>query len=108
MLEASLPFDVDVLKLDVPDDATPKTPWRLTRTSRQPYFVTIPPRRSDLAEPLTLDYERLVLPQSAEPDSDIYALAVDRVVSVAPLSIDLTTRAAFAEIENLLRPSTPL
>jgi 5'-nucleotidase len=105
MLETSLPSDVDVLKLDVPDDATPKTPWRLTRTSRQPYFVTIPPRRSDLAEPLTLDYERLALPQSAEPDSDIYALAVDRVVSVAPLSIDLTTRANFDEVETLLRPS---
>jgi 5'-nucleotidase len=108
MLEVSLPFDVDLLKLDVPDDATPKTPWRLTRASRQPYFVTVPPQRSDLTEPLTLDYERLALPQSVEPDSDIYALAVDRVVSVAPLSIDLTARADFAEIAGLLHPSTPL
>jgi 5'-nucleotidase len=108
ILETPLPFDVDVLKLDVPDDATPETPWRLTRASRQPYFVTIPPQRIDLAEPLTLDYDRLPRPESTEPDSDIYALAVDRVVSVAPLSIDLTTRTGFDEIEALLRPPPTL
>lgn len=103
MLETSLPFDVDVLKLDVPDDATPKTPWRLTRASRQPYFVTIPPERARLSEPLTLDYETPPHPEHVEPDSDIYALAVDRVVSVAPLSIDLTTRANLTKLEALLR-----
>jgi 5'-nucleotidase len=45
MLQAALPFDVDVLKIDVPDDATPETPWRLTRASRHIYFVPIPPPR---------------------------------------------------------------
>jgi 5'-nucleotidase len=108
MLETPPPFDADVLKLDVPDDATPETPWRLTRASRQPYFVTVPPERADLSKPLTLDYESMPHPEHAEPDSDIYALAVDRVVSVAPLSIDLTSRADFDEIEALLRPSPTL
>ncbi len=108
MLQTSLPSDVDVLKLDVPDDATPHTPWRLTRVSRRPYFVTIPPQRTSLAEPLTLDYDTTPHPEHVEPDSDIYALAVDRVVSVAPLSIDLTTRADFDEISTLLRSSTSL
>jgi 5'-nucleotidase len=103
MLETPLPPDVDVLKLDVPDDATPETPWRLTRASRHPYFVTVPPERTNLANPLTLDYEATPHAEHAEPDSDIYALAVGRVVSVAPLSIDLTARADFDEIETLLR-----
>jgi 5'-nucleotidase len=106
MLETSLPFDVDVLKLDVPDDATPETPWRLTRASRQPYFVTVPPERTNLSEPLTLDYETTPYSDQTEPDSDIYALTVDRVVSVAPLSIDLTTRANLEEVERLLRTPT--
>ena len=105
MLRTSLPFDADVLKLDVPDVATPETPWRLTRASRQPYFVTIPPERVNLADPLTLDYESLSHPELTEPNSDIYALAVDRIVSVAPLSIDLTTRTDFRELETLLRAS---
>jgi 5'-nucleotidase len=106
MLETSLPFDADVLKLDVPDDATPETPWRLTRASRQPYFVTIPPERASLENPLTLDYASLPHPELTEPDSDIYALAVERVVSIAPLSIDLTARTDFRELETLLRTST--
>ena len=106
MLEASLPFDTDVLKLDVPDDATPETPWRLTRASRQTYFVTVPPERASLADPQALDYESLPRPELAEPDSDIYALAIDRVVSVVPLSIDLTARTDFQKLEAVLRAPT--
>ena len=105
MLGTPLPFDADVLKIDVPDDATPETPWRLARASRHAYFVTIPPRRRDPAEPLTLDYERLPHPEQCEADSDIYALLVDGVVSVVPLSLDLTSRADMGEIEALLRRS---
>lgn len=104
MLAMRLPFDVDALKLDVPDDATPLTPWRLTRASRYPYFVVIPPQRDDLAEPLRLDYETLHRPERAEPDSDIYALAVDRVVSIAPLSLDLTSRVDLGDLQALLTP----
>jgi 5'-nucleotidase len=108
MLATRLPFDVDILKLDVPDDATPQTPWRLTRASRHPYFVAIPPQRDNIAGPLRLDYEMMHHPEHAEPDSDIYALAVDRVVAVTPLSLDLTSRADFHEIEALLVPPRPL
>lgn len=103
MLETPLPFDVDVLKIDVPAEATPETPWRLARASRRPYFVTVPPRRDDLAEPLRLDYQQSPHPEHCEADSDIYALVVERVVSVVPLSVDLTSRADFGEIEALLR-----
>jgi 5'-nucleotidase len=38
-----------------------------------------------------------------EPDSDVYALAVDRVVSVTPLSIDLTSRVDLAALSADLR-----
>lgn len=108
LLATPLPFDVDLLKLDVPSDATPETPWRLTRVSRHTYFAPIPPQRSDLAEPMRIDYRTPTHPERTEPDSDIYALAVDRVVSVAPLSLDLTSRADRGEIEALMRGSTEL
>jgi len=113
MLQVMLPFDVDVLKIDVPDDATPETAWRLTRVSRQAYFVAALPQQASPADPAAppsvgrcgggIDYEPLAHPERTEPDSDIYALAVDRVVSVAPLSLDLTSRADPGEIEALLR-----
>ncbi|HHS97623.1 MAG TPA: 5'/3'-nucleotidase SurE, partial [Chloroflexi bacterium] len=103
LLKVPLPFDVDVIKIDVPDDATPRTPWRLTRVSRHTYFRPLPPRREDWGRPARVDYEAWWDPEALEPDSDIYAVAVDRVVSVAPLSIDLTSRADPGEVEALLR-----
>ena len=108
LLSTSLPFDVDLLKLDVPSDATPETPWRLTRVSRHVYFVSVPPRRTGLAEPAPIDYAPLAHPERTEPDSDIYAVAVDRVVSVAPMSLDLSSRADRGEMEALLRGPTVL
>jgi 5'-nucleotidase len=103
LLEVTLPFDVSVLKLDVPALATPDTAWRLTRVSRRTYFAPIPPQRKSLAESTQIDYESIADPESSEPDSDIYALAVDRVISVAPLSHDLTSRVDRGTLEELLR-----
>jgi len=111
MLHVTLPFDVGVLKVDVPDDATPETPWRLTRVSRHPYFVarmTAPVDLTGFGKSVrsgdgSIDYESLPHPEHTEPDSDIYALAVDRVVSVAPLSLDVTSRVDRGEMESLLR-----
>ncbi|MGD2178425.1 MAG: 5'/3'-nucleotidase SurE, partial [Anaerolineae bacterium] len=103
LLEVTLPFDVSVLKLDVPAGATPDTPWRLTRVSRRTYFAPVRPQRKRLAEPAPVDYEPIAHPECTEPDSDIYALAVDRVISVAPLSYDLTSRVDRGALEELLR-----
>jgi 5'-nucleotidase len=103
LLEVTLPFDVSVLKLDVPSSATPDTPWRLTRVSRHTYFAPVRPQRKRLAEPAQIDYEAIAHPERTEPDSDVYALAVDRVVSVAPLSHDLTSRVDKGTVEELLR-----
>ena len=42
-----------------------------------------------------------------EPDSDIHALAVDRVVSISPLTIDLTTTVGLQDLRNVLSISDP-
>ena len=102
-LGAEFPFDLDALKIDIPDDATTQTQWRVTRVSRYTYFRAIPPEHSDLSQPTRVDYEANWDSQDLEPDSDISALAVDRVVSVAPMTIDLTSRVNSREVEELLR-----
>jgi 5'-nucleotidase len=103
-LEANsrLPFDVDVLKVDVPDDATRETPWRVTRVSRQGYFHAIPPVRERLIDVGHLGYHTRVDWPTIEPDSDIYALIRDRVVSVAPISLDLSSRVDRGALSRLL------
>ena len=104
MLAAQLPFDVDVLKIDVPADATPETGWRVTRQSRQSYYQDYAPAEFTPEGNLALlDYGIDVQWDTLEPDSDIYAFAVDRMISVTPLSHDLTSRVGLADLEQLLR-----
>nr|BAL53203.1 stationary-phase survival protein SurE [uncultured Chloroflexota bacterium] len=101
LLEKEMPFDVDVLKVEVPSDATPETPWEVTRLSRQRYYEPVPPKRSSWSEPAKVGYiERA---QAAEENSDVYVLREKRHVAVTPLSLDLTSRVDLTALEQLLR-----
>lgn len=95
--------DVDVLKIDVPSDATPQTPWRVTRLSRSQYYVPVSPARERLTEPVRVDFEIRYDQDLLEPDSDVYALRVAREVSITPLSLDMTSRVDLSELERRLR-----
>lgn len=81
-----LPFDL--LKVDIPDWCPEGTEERITRLSRQPYF------RSRIAHPAAntpIKASRTyieVVPEDLDPLDDIYALAVDGVVSITPLQLD--------------------
>lgn len=103
LIEKKLPQDVDVLKVDIPSDATPDTPWRITRLASQPYFIPVPPQRASLEEAARVDYRVIDDPSINPPDTDIYVLRVDRQVPVTPISLDLTSRVELAEFENLLK-----
>jgi 5'-nucleotidase len=103
VLNADLPFDVDVLKVDVPEQATPETPWMLTRASRERYYVPKPVERTAVTERGPVSYEISYKPEDLEPDSDLYALLVEKKVSVTPISFDLTSRVDFAALDSLLR-----
>ncbi|MGQ9502849.1 MAG: 5'/3'-nucleotidase SurE [Anaerolineae bacterium] len=102
MLAGTLPTDVDVLKIDVPADATPSTPWRVTRVSRQPYYVPVIPHEPSTPGLGVPDYRIEIDLETLEPDSDIYALVVAREVSVCPLSIDLSSRVDRQLLAQLL------
>lgn len=102
MLAQPMPHDVDVLKVDVPCGASASTPWRVTRLSRQRCFRILPSGRKHLAEKRRLGYTRSVDRATLEPDSDVHALLVDRLVSVTPLSLDLTSRVPFDKLETAL------
>jgi len=103
MLSLQMPPDVDLLKVDVPSDAAAGTPWRMTRVSRQRYYRPLPSNRHSLAEKRQLDYEMVFDRASLEPDSDIHALRIDRVVSVSPISLDMTSRVALEQVEILFK-----
>lgn len=100
LLDRAMPYDVNVLNVNVPDSATPQTPWRLTRLSRQRYFVPLGPDRANGNG--RLGYTIRANPDQAEPDSDVWAMHA-HVVSVTPLSLDMTARADFGALEEQLR-----
>jgi 5'-nucleotidase len=102
-LTAVWPSDVVTLKIDLPDSVTANTPWRVTRQSRQSYYASRRAKRQKLDDPGALDYEVYIDYDRLEADSDIYAFAVDRVISVTPLSTDLTSRISLTGFEKTLR-----
>jgi 5'-nucleotidase len=103
ILEKHFPSDVDVLKVDVPSNATPQTPWQVTRISRQRYYVPVPPKRKSWDQPGGVDYEEAAILEGEREDTDVYALRIKRVVSVTPLSLDMTSRVDFEELNRFLR-----
>ncbi|MDA0990545.1 MAG: 5'/3'-nucleotidase SurE [Verrucomicrobia bacterium] len=106
LLVADRTPDVDVLNVVVPDSADTRTRWRLTRQSRRSYFstqLTAPSLTSTVADTAVGVYlER----EDVEPDSDIWAILFDRVVSATPLSLDATSRTDFAAFDRAMRSAT--
>lgn len=104
ILNTALPFDVDVLKVDVPAEATAETPWRMTRQARQSYYKVLPPSQRLTPGPLVeLDYQIEIDWDTLGEDTDVWAFSRDRMVAVTPLSQDLTSRTDLASLERLFR-----
>ena len=101
ILDAPRTHDVDVLKVDVPIAATIASAWRITRVSRLRYYIPHAVQSYVLGEPLRLPYGHDTA--DAEPDSDAHAIAVSGLVSVTPLSLDMTARVDLSDYEARLR-----
>ena len=103
LLERRLPADVDVLKVDVPCDATPQTAWEISRLSRQRYFEPVRPKRASWDVPAQVGYRIGDKHCEDQPGTDVHTLRVKRIVSVTPLSLDLTSRVVLGDLDSLLR-----
>lgn len=92
LLERPLPPGVDLLKVDVPSDATPETAWAWTRLSPTHYYEPTPPVRSSWDVPAIPGYHAVIDLESEPSDTDVYVLLKKRQVSVTPLTLDMTAR----------------
>jgi 5'-nucleotidase len=106
-IAAKPPADTAVLKVDVPIGATRNTPWALTRLSPARYYQPMRPARASFSEPAQIPYCIRFEPDREPEDTDVYALHARRIVSVTPLSLDLTARTDFSALEAALRNSRP-
>jgi 5'-nucleotidase len=102
MMNEERPDDVDMLKIDVPLNATPETPWRITRVSRRRVYWPTRPERVALEDAGPMGYHMDTDPTKAEPDSDVYAILHDKVVSVTPMSLDMTSRTDMHRLAQVM------
>lgn len=92
LLSEGLSGDICLLNANVPGDATPETEVRVTTQSRQDYLVLKRPRSRDFSAPLRLETAVRIDESTLEADSDVRAFALDRVVSITPMTWSLTAR----------------
>ncbi|HEY3312188.1 MAG TPA: 5'/3'-nucleotidase SurE [Anaerolineales bacterium] len=104
MLESHLPPGVELIKVDVPADATPATPWEWTRLSLQRYYLPTRPSRSSWDVPEAVGYEIGVDLDHEPENSDVYTLMRKRKVSVTPLTLDMTARVEQKVLEGFAKP----
>lgn len=102
LMKGALPDDVDLLKIDVPLNATPDTEWRMTRLSRRRVYWPTRPERVALNEIGKLGYALDMDPAHAEPDSDVYTVLHEGLVSVTPISLDMTSRTDLFRLGQIL------
>jgi len=103
LLSKKLLQDVNLLKVDVPSDATTETPWQLTRVSRQRYYEPVAPERASWSEPGAVGYRESANLKYEPEDTDVYVLRTKRWVSVSPLSLDLSSRVDLALLDKMVR-----
>lgn len=87
VLRRGLPDSVRTLNINVPDGAIEK---RVTRQSSLNYSVFIKPEERDLQKSYLLKSRLDVEIDKTEKNSDIYAFFFDKVISITPLTWDLS------------------
>ncbi|MBK8020199.1 MAG: 5'/3'-nucleotidase SurE [Chloroflexi bacterium] len=102
LIDSDRPDDVDVLKLDLPMGATTETEWRVTRLSRRRVYWPSRPERIALSDVGRMGYSYKLDAHKAEPDSDVYVVLHEKMVSLTPISLDMTSRTDPYRLRQLL------
>ncbi|TFG47411.1 MAG: 5'/3'-nucleotidase SurE [Anaerolineales bacterium] len=104
MLAGTLPFDADVLKLDIPLGATPDTNYVVTKQDLLVYYQPVIEKRQTLFGSQAKVSHVPSKGKYTSKDTDAYALA-EGLVSITPLSLDLTSRGSLDELAEFLGTS---
>ncbi len=103
LLQKKMPHDVHLLKVDVPSEATIDTPWTVTHVAHQGYYEPLAPRRASWSVKGPLGYKEAAVLDGQDQDSDVVVLRKKRIISVTPISLDMTSRVDLPGLEKTLR-----
>ncbi len=102
ILKHGMPRGAQLIKVDVPSDATPDTPWHWTKLSSQQYYISTKPVRTAWEQPAPVGYELSPQLENEPAGTDVYALLKERQVSATPLTLDMTARVAPEELQRFV------
>ena len=103
LLEKKFSKEVDLLKVEVPSHASPKTEWQTTRLSHRRYYEPVPAERESWDMPGVITYKESASLETEEEDTDVYVLRKKKMVAVTPLNLDMTARITLSDFERFLR-----
>ena len=75
----------------------------MTRVSPVRYYTPVPPSRKSNDDEGKIGYRVADNWESAPHNSDIHAIHIQKMISVTPLSLDLTSRVDLKELERDLK-----
>ncbi|HAK44743.1 MAG TPA: 5'/3'-nucleotidase SurE [Spirochaeta sp.] len=103
LLEGNYIDDVDVLKIDVPDNAVRSTPWEITKLAKKSFYHPAKPERKTLSDKGRLGWCVEADLTVFDEGTDLHTIFSKRIVSVTPLSMDMTSRISLSSLDKELR-----
>jgi len=103
ILKKKFPQEVDLIKVEVPSHATPKTEWQMARLSRSRYYDPVPTKRDSWEQPGPIAYQHSEGIELESEDTDAYVLREKKIIAVTPINLDMTAQVALSDFEKLLR-----
>lgn len=93
------------LKIEIPWEATPETPWEVTRLATTRYYISVAPKRDNWEQPARTGYTIQTDLEQFSHNSDVYTLLAKRRIAVTPLTLDMTAPVDFKQLDHKLRSS---
>ena len=103
LMAKKMPSDVHVLKVEVPAQATPETPWQATKLSIERFYEPVVNDQNTDSGISEIGYDIVPDLNIFPPKTDTHAIVHQGEISVTPLSLDLTSRINIEDLENILR-----
>ena len=103
LLTKAMPEDVHLLKVEVPNEATPHTPWQTAKLSMQRFYSPRLNTEEDQENLGSIGYDIADDWDKSPSGTDSHTVINQKAVAVTPLSLDLTSRIDIKEFEHYLR-----
>lgn len=101
ILKNDMPAMVNILNINIPDAATINTEIRITKQSRNNYSVFKKPERRDFNKSYKLKSQLEVDVEKIEKESDIYAFYFDKVISITPITWNMTAKTDWKYVRQI-------